>query len=296
MGSFMKSMTGYGRSRINDEFHEIEVEIKSVNNRFLDVSFRMPRELSYMEAELKNILSRKMKRGKVTININITHLQTGQLKLNEDKLKSYWNLYQKAAEILEEDAKLPLMNVLSEPDVIILKEDDPEDPVFKNKIISTFEKAILEHEKMAMIEGRSMQIYFLESIEIMEKSLEMIDSEFPNFKKEKFSKLQNNLETLLNDKMDDEALKRIMLEAAMYVEKADITEEVVRLKDHMQKFKEKIIKDDALTGKSINFILQEMHREINTIGSKFSATAIFDQIIIIKEEIEKCREIVQNVE
>jgi uncharacterized protein (TIGR00255 family) len=292
----MKSMTGYGRSRINDEFHEIEVEIKSVNNRFLDLNFRMPRELAYMEADLKNILSKKMKRGKVTININIKHLQTGQLELNEDNLKSYWNLYKKAAEVLEENAKLPLMKVLSEPDVILLKEEDKEDPVFKNKIISTFEEAIAEHEKMAMIEGRSMQEYFLESIDIMEKSLELIAGEFPNFKEEKFVKLQNNLEKLLNGKLDDEALKRIMLEAAVYVEKADITEEVVRFKDHMEKMKDKIEKDDAQAGKSINFILQEMHREINTIGSKFSATAIFDQIIIIKEEIEKCREIVQNVE
>ncbi len=289
-------MTGYGRSRINDEFHEIEVEIKSVNNRFLDLNFRMPRELAYMEADLKNILSKKMKRGKVTININIKHLQTGQLELNEDNLKSYWNLYKKAAEVLEENAKLPLMKVLSEPDVILLKEEDKEDPVFKNKIISTFEEAIAEHEKMAMIEGRSMQEYFLESIDIMEKSLELIAGEFPNFKEEKFVKLQNNLEKLLNGKLDDEALKRIMLEAAVYVEKADITEEVVRFKDHMEKMKDKIEKDDAQAGKSINFILQEMHREINTIGSKFSATAIFDQIIIIKEEIEKCREIVQNVE
>jgi len=246
----MKSMTGYGRSRINDENHEIEIEIKSVNNRFLDTNFRMPRELAYLESDLKNILSKKLKRGKVTININIKHLQTGQLELNEDNLKSYWNLYKKAAEVLEEEAKLPLMKVLSEPNVIVLKEEDPEDPVFKNKIIETFKKALAEHEKMALIEGQSMKEYFLKSIKIMDDSLEQIAAEFPNFKEEKFAKMQSNIETLLNGKLDDEALKRIMLEAAVYVEKADITEEVVRFKDHMQKMKEKIEKDSAQAGKS----------------------------------------------
>ena len=292
----MKSMTGYGRNRYVDNVHEIEVEIKSVNNRFLDTSFRMPRELSYLEAELKDLLKNKLKRGKVSININFKSLQSNQLELNEDNLKSYWNLYKKAAEIVGEDSRIPLVNILSEPNVITMKEADLEDAAFHKKIVSTFEKALIEHEKMALAEGRSMQEYLLSAVETMQISLKLVAGEFPKFKEKKYNKMQSNIEKILHDKLDDEALKRIMLEAAVYVEKADITEEVVRFMDHMQKMKTQVAKDDVQTGKSINFILQEMHREINTIGSKFSATAIFDQIIIIKEEIEKCREIVQNVE
>ena len=155
----MKSMTGYGRNRYTDDIHEIEVEIKSVNNRFLDASFRMPRELSYLEAELKDLLNKKLKRGKVSININYKSFQSNQLELNEDNLKSYWNLYKKAAEIVGEDSRIPLVNILSEPNVITLKEaervfDESETgvvPLLKRLMPTNPTKQVEQYEKLSRV-------------------------------------------------------------------------------------------------------------------------------------------------
>lgn len=292
----MKSMTGYGRSRFADDAHEIEVEIKSVNSRFLDLKYRLPRELSFVESKLDGILNEKIKRGKIQVNINVKSKKGASLELNETNLKTYWELYSKAANILGVENDGTLSKILAEPEVIILQEENPEEPEFLNKLINTFESALDEHQKMAVQEGDSMRKYLIESSDMMLNSIQKLDEEFPKYKHEIHQKMQSNIETLLKEKLDNEALKRIMLEAAVYIEKADVTEELVRLKDHIGKFKTKVKQNDSEAGKSINFILQEMHREINTIGSKFNSTKIFDDVILIKEEIEKCRELIQNVE
>lgn len=289
-------MTGYGRSRFADDAHEIEVEIKSVNSRFLDLKYRLPRELSFVESKLDGILNEKIKRGKIQVNINVKSKKGASLELNETNLKTYWELYSKAANILGVENDGTLSKILAEPEVIILQEENPEEPEFLNKLINTFESALDEHQKMAVQEGDSMRKYLIESSDMMLNSIQKLDEEFPKYKHEIHQKMQSNIETLLKEKLDNEALKRIMLEAAVYIEKADVTEELVRLKDHIGKFKTKVKQNDSEAGKSINFILQEMHREINTIGSKFNSTKIFDDVILIKEEIEKCRELIQNVE
>ena len=292
----MKSMTGYGRSRIADEEHEIEVEIKSVNNRYLDLICKLPRELAFFESKLNSILNEKIKRGKIQVTIDVKKKKTIGLELSETNLLTYWELYNKAAKILNLKNDVSLSNLLSEPDVIKTESDNPEDPVFLNKIQKTFESALAEHQKMALQEGESMRKYFSESSQQMKVAIDRIKRGFPEYKKEIMAKMTQNIEHLLAEKLNEEALKRIMLEAAIYVEKSDVTEELVRLEDHLGKFRNKVVQNDKEAGKSLNFILQEMQREINTIGSKFNSVKVFDDIILIKEEIEKCREICQNVE
>lgn len=292
----MKSMTGYGRSRFADEKHELEIEIKSVNSRFLDLKYRLPRELSFLETRLDEIINKKMKRGKVQININLKNKSGNDLELDIDNLRNYWEIYKKAAEILGVENDVSLSKVMAENDVIIVQKEDPEDPEFLRILLETFQAAVDEHQKMALQEGESMRKFILESCSLMINSVSKLQTSFPVYKQEIHSRMKQNIENLLQQKLDDEALKRIMLEAAVYIDKADITEEIVRLNDHIIKLQQKVKLNDNEAGKSINFILQEMHREINTIGSKYNSTKIFDHILLIKEEIEKCREIVQNVE
>ena len=292
----MKSMTGYGRSRFSDEDHEIEIEIKSVNNRFLDVKYKLPKELSFLETKFDEVLNKLIKRGKIQVNVDVKYKKTPSLSLNVEYLKAYWELHKKAAEILEIPNDSSLSDILAESEVISLEEENPEDPVFLNQLLYTFNLALSEHQKMALQEGESMQSYLLKSSKDMLTALLKIENEFPQYKNEINEKMKTNIESLLRGKLDEEALKRVMLEAAVYIEKADVTEEIVRLKDHIKKLNDKVKQNDAETGKSINFILQEMQRESNTIGSKFNSTKVFTEIILIKEEVEKCREIVQNVE
>lgn len=292
----MKSMTGYGRSHLIDDQHEISVEIKSVNSRFLDIKYRIPRELSFLESSFDKIIGKKIKRGNIQININLTAKAGKNLELNEDNLLKYWEIYQRAATVLDVRNDVSLADVLSEPEVILTREEDSENPELQEKLLNTFQEALNQHQEMALKEGQSMRNYLLKSAENMIATVLRIQSYFPVYKEEIYHKLTTNIENLLNEKLGDEALKRVLLEAAIYIEKADVTEEIVRLQDHLNKLKSKVLQNDNEAGKSINFILQEMHREINTIGSKFNSTKVFDDIILIKEEIEKCREIVQNVE
>jgi len=160
--------------------------------------------------------------------------------------------------------------------------------------MKTLDEAITAHQKMALTEGDSMKEYCFNSLSTMSSALNKIETEFPKYKKEIYSRLKDNIEELLGAFTKEEDHKKLLLETAIYVEKADITEEIVRLNNHIDKFSA-LLEEKTELGKKLNFILQEMHREINTIGSKFNSTKVFDDIILIKEEIEKCREIIQNV-
>ena len=295
-GAKMKSMTGYGKVRYSDDDFEIDIEVKSVNGRFLDSRIKLSHELSFLEIDLKTLLKRRIKRGKVEININFQNKIIPELYLDEENLKAYWKIYNQAKKVLKAKSEIPLEQILSGYNVISIKTENLEKEKFKNLVLKIFEEALSEHQKMAMHEGKSMLHFFNSAIKKMSSSLSKIEKEFPKYKKEISEKLNNTLTTLLKQKLENDDYKRILLESAIYIEKADVTEEIVRIKHHLDKFEEKINQKNTEIGKSINFILQEMQREINTIGSKFNFTSVFDEIISIKEEIEKCREIVQNVE
>ena len=291
----MKSMTGFGKAGYSDDNYEINVEIKSVNSRFLDFKIKLPYEISFLETVFSKTISQKIKRGKVDIYINIVNKKPPVLELNAGTLKTYWDLYSQAKDVLKTEANLPFAKVLSEKDVIAVKKDDLESGDFIEIVRNVLEKALDEHQKMAQNEGNSMHEFLKSSLKIMRKSIEKLQKTFPKYKEKIHNKLKTNVESLLKDKMEGDDYKRFLQETAIYIEKADVNEEIVRLQHHLEKFKNKL-NADGETGKSLNFILQEMLREINTIGSKFTSTNAFDDVLTIKEEIEKCRELVQNVE
>ena len=141
-----------------------------------------------------------------------------------------------------------------------------------------------------------MKKFLQDSFKVITKALRKIESEFPKYKKKIYQKMVKNITHILETKLKDDDYKRIMLEAALYIDKADVSEEIIRIKDHIEKFLNILKEKKNEIGKTLNFILQEMHREINTIGSKYNSKIIFSEILIIKQEIEKCRELVQNVE
>jgi uncharacterized protein (TIGR00255 family) len=286
----MKSMTGYGRIKTAFLDCELEIVIKSVNSRFLDVKFYLPKELSYLEPQFMNFLKNSISRGAVSVSVNLQISTTNVLSLDEELMKAYLQIFESASKITNFDDKISLDKILSLPNVIRSNPLNYED--LDEFILEQFEKALEKHQIMAESEGKSMQTYLTKSIEIMKQSLENILNNVQDYKLRIFARLRSNIESILNERLDEDGLKKVMLEAAIYTEKADITEELIRLKDHLNKLSESI--EQKNTGKKCNFILQEMHREINTIGSKYND--FFNEVLIIKEEIEKCREIVQNVQ
>lgn len=291
----MKSMTGFGKAGYSDDNYEINIEIKSVNSRFLDLKFKLPYEISFLEPVFSKTISQKVKRGKVDVYTNFVNKKPPALELNAETLKTYWDMYSRAKEVLKTDANLPFTKVLSERDVIAVKKDDLESGAFIELVRSVLDKALDEHQKMAQNEGKSMLEFLTASLEIMQKSIDKLKKAFPEYKEEIHKKLKTNVENLLKNKLEGDDQKRFLQEIAFYIEKADVNEEIVRLQHHLEKFKNKL-NTGTEVGKSLNFILQEMLREINTIGSKFNSTNAFNDVLTIKEEIEKCRELVQNVE
>ena len=290
----MKSMTGYGRAKYLDENIDLEIEVKSVNSRFLVLRIKQPSHLSFLETKITKQINKMIVRGKVDVNINLNLLKAPDMELNEDMVKAYWELYNKAKKIVNTDAHLPFAKLLSEKDIIKIGKTEIDEDNMSEIVMTTLNEAISTHQKMALTEGDSMKEYCLSSLLTISSALNKIEEEFPNYKKGIYNKLKDNIEDLLGELMQEEDYKKLFLETAVYVEKADITEEIVRLKNHIDKFYA-LLDEPTELGKKLNFILQEMHREINTIGSKFNSTNAFDDIILIKEEIEKCRELIQNV-
>lgn len=294
--SVLKSMTGYGRSSYSNEELDIDIAIKSVNSRFLDVKFYMPKEIQFIENELKNLIKERITRAKVEVKIKYKDVNPPELMLDKPRFSAYYNVYREAAEIIGSKQDIPIDKILSEKDVIKIPEKDLENSDIIRNISNTMVEALNNHTEMSLKEGKSMALYLTKSLSECTSALHDIEELVPAHKDLLFSNLKGNMEELLKDKLSETEMKRVMLEVAVYVDKADITEEIVRLKDHILRLGKFIDVEKHEKGKKINFILQEMHREINTIGSKFCIIDSFDSILKIKEEIEKCREIIQNVE
>lgn len=292
----MKSMTGYGKANHVDENFEMEVEVKSVNSRFFDFKIRSPRELSFMEFRIKDICSQSIKRGKVEVYVNFQDKRVPEIVLDESRFSAFVEVYHRAQSLMGGNRELPFAKIISEPGVILMSNTDLE----TSGAIETLEKVVAEavqkHQQMALNEGDSMKTYLTDAMERIASALSEIESAIPSHKEALFEKVKNSIEALLPEALGKEDHKRLMMEAAIYIDKSDVTEEIVRLKNHVQKFLDRVGKSDKEMGKSLNFILQEMHREINTTGSKFGDTGVFPSIMMIREEIEKCRELVQNAE
>jgi len=287
-------MTGYGKIVDSNDRYEIEIELRSVNNRYLDMKLLIPRELNKFENEIRVILADKIKRGKVDLKVRLRDYRPPQLELDKDKLKAYWQLYKEAAEIISSKEPVSLIQLLNENSIINVKESDNED--LKEFLIKHLKIVINKHQELALKEGEAMLNYLTDSMGNCLKSLNSIKKIIPKYKEMVYNKLKKNIESLLEGELDDHSMKRLMLEVSLYVEKSDISEEIVRLEDHFGKFSKLLKSNEITVGKSLNFILQEMNREINTLGSKFNYLESYDHVLTIKEEIEKCREIVQNVE
>ena len=289
-------MTGYGKSSYIDDNYELDIEVKSVNHRYLDLKLMTPRELNWYEFQMREMISRYIKRGKVEVRVTVRDKRLPDLEIDLQKLEKLWNLYNSAIAHLNVTQQISIEKILENKTLLLERNQDSETEEFTGIIDSNLEDALKRHEEMALREGESMQDFFVSSLSRITSALNTIESEFPEYKNEIFLKYNSQIASLLQKTLTEEEERRLMLEAAVFVEKADINEEIVRLKDHIEKFREKLYVENAEIGKSMNFILLEMQREANTISAKFNSSKVFSQILTIKEEIEKCRELVQNVE
>ncbi len=228
------------------------------------------------------------------MTIDILDKRVSSTIINEPKLKSYSNLLKQAAKIGGFDLQINIQDLIAEPDMLISENNDNQQLIEDIKLV--VKNALKNHQIMALKEGDKMADYIKKSLENMNKSLTIVEKAFPKYKIELFDKLVKKMEELIHEAINDDDKHKILVETSIKIDRSDITEEIIRLRSHIEKFESLLNVNNQALGKKFNFILQEMHREINTIGSKYNSNLVFDHILFIKEEIEKCREIIQNVE
>lgn len=291
----MISMTGYGKATTKKKNFEIEVEIKSVNSKYLDLKVYCSKELSNMEPLFRKEISNYFQRGTIDLRVRVIDYLEPNISVNEAKLKSLKKATDAVSNIFN-NGKIPLEFILKEYDIINYKSILYENQAFKDDLLKTVKKAIIEQRKMAEIEGKGIKTIFIASIKEIRKALQEIDSTIPKYRTQLYERMKSRVLDVLPQSSSQAIEQRLMQELAIYLDRYDINEEITRLSEHIDTlFKKLKSYDGSDIGKTLNFILQEMQREANTLGSKYSNKHSFKYILFIKEEIEKCREIIQNV-
>ncbi len=292
----MKSMTGYGKAKYTSDDLEIEIEIKSVNGRYLDLKVNAPRELNFFENLARGQISQHLFRGTVDLRINYIDYREPSLKLDKAKLAKYKELIEEAQDYLGIQEALPLQYILAEPGVIQTLNSLDEDTVLVEALKHTLAQAIQSFLQSASQEGEKIKNILYNACDMIKTALGEIQTLIEPFKLDLFKKLQDRVKELLDKESMENLEMRLLQETAIYVDRYDIQEELSRLNSHLDTLRQLLDNSPGQElGKKLNFILQEMQREANTLGSKFSTTESFKYILLIKEEIEKCREISLNV-
>lgn len=291
----LKSMTGYGKCERTVDGHYFKFEIKSVNHRYLDISVRMPRQLQYMEDKIKNIISDTITRGKVEVYVNYECYSEGQYEVHVNKslAKIYKEAYESISEFLNIENDLTVSNLTKATDVISLKAMEEDEEKLSEIACSVLQEALDRIVAMKIEEGSKLASDVLLKNDEILKLLSEVEEFAPRVPIEYKEKMMKRLEEFIKNETLDES--RIITEVALYADKCSIDEEIVRLKSHISQLRE-LIRQKTAVGKKMDFLIQEMNREINTIGSKANYLEITKRVVDMKSELEKIREQIQNIE
>jgi uncharacterized protein (TIGR00255 family) len=285
-----KSMTGYGKIVTGNDLCDLKVEMKSVNSRYFDCNVRMPRLFNFIEINLKNTVKDILIRGKVDINIDLK-LKKQQYKpvLREEAVASYMSVFADLKNKFGIEGEVKLEHVLNFNDILESEETDDVGEKLGEFVLETVKECALSLDTMRIQEGANLAQDMLDRLTILKNIASEIDENragvFEHWK-ERFVKRINEMGVADNE--------RIVQEAAIMGEKADIQEEITRIDSHVEQFR-KILGEEDSAGKKLDFMCQELNREFNTIGSKSGKTSIINNVVEAKSEIEKIREQVQNL-
>ena len=290
----MKSMTGYGKARLNREGIDLEFEIKSLNGRYLDLRLYLPRELSFFEYPIRQKAAEFLGRGTIEVRASFTDHREPELQLNEVKLKKYYDIVRKAAKLLSLQEEIPLEFLLAEPGVIETADNLSADPDLQELLGEALDLALADLQLKLQAEGEQIKEVLRSSVLGMLDILDQIEAEIVPYKEELLSSMKNRTLELLSSNSTDSLEQRLIQELALFIDKYDVQEELTRLRSHIFTLIG-TLEQSGDCGKGLNFILQELQREANTLGSKFSTAQTFKHILRLKEDVEKCREMEQNV-
>ncbi|MGI6623428.1 MAG: YicC family protein [Clostridiaceae bacterium] len=290
----LRSMTGFGYCEYTENEITFTVEIKTVNHRYTDIFLRMPKQLSVYEEKVRSLINSRIQRGKIDIYINYDNKspQVQEVLLDEKLAKAYFDVLKKLTEELDLRDDISATSLARFPDILKVEkqENDESTGVILEKAVNL---AIDELIKMRTREGEKLKDSFMCNLSTIEAYTEKIRGKAPLVVKEYKEKLENRLSELIDLSRLDPA--RIAAEVALFADKCSIDEELVRLNSHVMQMRD-MIENGSPVGKKADFLIQEMNREINTIGSKASDLEITRNVVELKSEVEKLREQIQNIE
>lgn len=293
----IKSMTGFGRSEYADGKRHIIVELKSVNHRYSDISIRMPRRYSFAEDRLKNVVKDIARRGKLDMSIVVENLteEDTTVKLNTMVARQYYENLRALQQTFEVSGDITLQFLSTLPDVMkAIPDVEDEEEIYKSFEIPV-RQAAKKLDEMRIIEGEKLAEDIIMRGGLIRDYVKAIEERSPKVTLAYTEKLRERIKDLLDNNVTIPE-DRILLEAAIFADKSSITEELVRLDSHILQLNNIITKSTQPDGKKLDFLVQEMNREANTIGSKANDIEITNTVLNIKSEIEKIREQVQNIE
>ncbi|MBB6216962.1 uncharacterized protein (TIGR00255 family) [Anaerosolibacter carboniphilus] len=292
----IKSMTGFGRGEAQDAERQFTVEIKSVNHRYNDIVVRMPKRLTYLEEKIKDLIKNEVKRGRVEVYISLENLGEGDTKisLNRSLVNQYYQCLQEIKEGFDVKDDISVSVLSKFPDVFIIESKEEDEDEIWQCLKSAVLKAVEMLMKMRLAEGEKLAEDIVGRCDYIGNIMKTIEKKNPEVVQEYKNKLRDRINEMLEDAIQiDES--RLSIEVAIFADKSSIAEEIVRLYSHIGQLK-KSLKEQQPIGRKLDFLIQEMNREINTIGSKSSDLEIVNYVVEVKSELEKIREQVQNIE
>ena len=291
----LKSMTGYGRASLEEEGLELTFELKSVNNRYLDTSVRLPRAFLYLEEKIKKEIARHTTRGKIDafLTVNVLEDNMTQVTVNYPLFESYLKAFREVQERygLRDDIAVSAITKL--PDVVGTRNDGDNEEKMTALLLKVMSEALEAYDKMRAAEGEKLYEDLSSKLDRIEEIKNKINELSPESVKAYEQRLRKRIEELLENTSIDE--NRLLTEVAIFADKVAVDEEITRLGSHIAQFRG-IMSANAPAGRKLDFLTQELNREINTIGSKCSELEITRLVVEAKSEIEKIREQIQNLE
>ena len=291
----IKSMTGYGRAQGSFSGGEILVEIKSVNNRYLDCGVKLPRVYAFAEEAIKGLVQRTISRGKVDVFINISSAgaQNIKISLNTPVVEGYLSALRQIARDYEVKDDISVSTLSRFNDVFLVEKQEEDEDEVQEALLSVTATALEAFDQMRTVEGEALKKDLLQKAEEILELVSQVEERSPVTLAAYRERLLNKMREVLENSAVDEA--RVIQEAAIYADKIAVDEETVRLRSHIDQFRT-MLEEGGVIGRKLDFLMQEMNREANTIGSKGNDVEQARHVVDIKSQLEKIREQIQNIE
>ena len=291
----IRSMTGYGSAKGTVAGFAITIELRSVNNRYLDLGIKLPRGFLFAESEIKNYIQKKVSRGKLDFFLTLDSAESDQtrIRINTRLAEDYRNAITGIGETLELPAPVSALDIARFPDVLSLEKEELDQGAFLEQLFPLLDTALDDFNAMRTREGEKLAEDLLQKADHIEELVQAVERQAPKTVSAYRERLEAKLREVLADTSASE--ERVIAEAAIFADRVATDEETVRLHSHLSQFR-KLMEEGSPIGRKLDFLIQEFNREANTIGSKCQDSEIAYLVVELKSEIEKIREQVQNIE